>query len=54
MAFDTCDMRGAVLKATASLGGDCGTDRPSHGAFCDRRSRFLCAAIRAWNSLLLS
>jgi len=28
--------------ATAAFGGDCSTDRPSHGAFYDRRSRFLC------------
>jgi len=27
--------------ATAAFGGDCGTDRPSRGAFYDRRSRFL-------------
>jgi len=49
MAFDTCDMHGAVLS-DGSVSGDCGTDRSSHGAFCDRRSRFLCAAIWAWNS----
>jgi len=33
---------GGRVTATASFGGDCGTDRPSHGAFYDRRSRFLC------------
>jgi len=33
---------GGRVTATAVFGGDCGTDRPSHGAFYDRRSRFFC------------
>jgi len=33
---------GGRVTATAAFGGDCGTDRPSHGASCNRRSRFLC------------
>jgi len=33
--------RGSGVTSTAAFGGNCGTDRPSHGAFYDRRSRLL-------------